>query len=229
MEYFNEIKKWDDLHCEKHVMNLVNNITELLENRGISELYYIDIGANVGKVYDLLKERNNLKKVWMYEASPMLFNYLKIKYEKDDNVVLSHGAISNTEGTVPFDETSMLYQIKNNVEEFNFGLSKIGNSPNQLEINSNKISNLIGNNEEIFNNVSFIKIDTENVDFFILDDLISVVEKFKTKPIIEFEVNYKSSAITNEMAQDILDKYVLVGYKPLRLEDCWGDGILIPN
>jgi hypothetical protein len=123
----------------------------------------------------------------------------------------------------------MLYQIKNNVEEFNFGLSKIGNSPNQLEINSNKISNLIGNNEEIFNNVSFIKIDTENVDFFILDDLISVVEKFKTKPIIEFEVNYKSSTITNEMAQDILNKYVLVGYKPLRLEDCWGDGILIPN
>lgn len=229
MEHFNEIKKWDDLHCEKHVMNLVRNITELLRSRDITELYYIDIGANVGKVYDLLKENNNLKKVWMYEASPLLFEYLKTKYESDDNVVLTHSAISNIEGLVPFDESSILYQINNNVEEFNFGLSKIGNSASQLEINSNKISNLIGDNREILDNVTFIKIDTENVDFFILDDLVSVVSKFKTKPIIEFEVNYQSSTIDRQNAQSILDKFTSVGYKPLSLDDCWGDGILIPN
>ena len=229
MEHFNEIKKWDDLHCEKHVMNLVRNITELLRSRDITELYYIDIGANVGKVYDLLKENNDLKKVWMYEASPLLFEYLKTKYESDDNVVLTHGAISNIEGLVPFDESSILYQITNNVEEFNFGLSKIGNSPSQLKINSNKISNLIGDNREILDNVTFIKIDTENVDFFILDDLVSIVNKFKTKPIIEFEVNYQSSTINRQNAQSILDKFTSVGYKPLSLDDCWGDGILIPN
>jgi FkbM family methyltransferase len=229
MEHFNEIKKWDDLHCEKHVMNLVNNITELLRSKDITELYYIDIGANVGKVYDLLKDKNDLKKVWMYEASPLLFEYLKTKYESDDNVVLTHSAISNGEGLVPFDESSILYQIKNNVEEFNFGLSKIGNSPSELKVNSNKITNLIGNNREILDNVTFIKIDTENVDFFILDDLVSIIENFKTKPIIEFEVNYQSSTINRENAQSILDKYTSVGYKPLRLEDCWGDGILIPN
>lgn len=229
MEHFNEIKKWDDLHCEKHVMNLVRNITELLQSRDITELYYIDIGANVGKVYDLLKENNDLKKVWMYEASPLLFEYLKTKYESDDNVVLTHGAISNIEGLVPFDESSILYQINNNVEEFNFGLSKIGNSSSQLKINSNKISNLIGDNREILDNVTFIKIDTENVDFFILDDLVSIVNKFKTKPIIEFEVNYQSSTINRQNAQSILDKFTSVGYKPLSLDDCWGDGILIPN
>lgn len=229
MEHFNEIKKWDDLHCEKHVMNLVNNITELLSSKGITELNYIDIGANVGKVYDLLKERNNLKKVWMYEASPLLYEYLKLKYESDVNVMLTNVAISDKEGMVPFDESSILYQIKNNVEEFNFGLSKIGNSESELKVNSNKITNLISNNREILDNVTFIKIDTENVDFFILDDLVSIIKDFKVKPIIEFEVNYQSSTINKENAQFILDKYTSVGYKPLRLEDCWGDGILIPN
>jgi FkbM family methyltransferase len=229
MEHFNEIKKWDDLHCEKHVMNLVNNITELLSSKGITELNYIDIGANVGKVYDLLKERNNLKKVWMYEASPLLYEYLKLKYESDVNVMLTNVAISDKEGMVPFDESSILYQIKNNVEEFNFGLSKIGNSESELKVNSNKITNLISNDREILDNVTFIKIDTENVDFFILDDLVSIIKDFKVKPIIEFEVNYQSSTINKENAQFILDKYTSVGYKPLRLEDCWGDGILIPN
>jgi FkbM family methyltransferase len=229
MEHFNEIKKWDDLHCEKHVMNLVNNITELLSSKGITELNYIDIGANVGKVYDLLKERNNLKKVWMYEASPLLYEYLKLKYESDVNVMLTNVAISDKEGMVPFDESSILYQIKNNTEEFNFGLSKIGNSESELKVNSNKITNLISNDREILDNVTFIKIDTENVDFFILDDLVSIIKDFKVKPIIEFEVNYQSSTINKENAQFILDKYSSVGYKPLRLEDCWGDGILIPN
>jgi hypothetical protein len=229
MKYFDKIKLWDDEHCEKHVFNLASNIKEILKSRDINELYYIDIGANVGKVYDLLKKDYTVKKVWMYEASPILFEYLKVKYSEDDKVVLNNVAISDTVGSVIFDESSILYQIDNNIVDLNFGLSKIGNSPNQPTINSNKISNLIDSNKEILNNVSFIKIDTENVDFFILNDLIDIISKFKIKPIIEFEVNYHSSTITKEIAQSILNKFVSVGYKQLKLENCWGDGILIPN
>jgi len=229
MEYFNKVKLWDDEHCEKHVWNLANNMKELLRSRNINELYYLDIGANVGKVYDLLNNGYNVKKVWMYEASPILFNYLKIKYNNNESVVIDNVAISDSKGDVNFDESSIVHQIKSNSSDLNFGLSKIGNSPSQTKVKSNKISNLIGNNDEILNNVTFIKIDTENVDFNILNDLVTIISKFKTKPIIEFEVNYHIGPITKDNAQSILDKFTNVGYKKLKLEDCWGDGILIPE
>jgi len=229
MEYFNKVKLWDDEHCEKHVWNLANNMKELLRSRNINELYYLDIGANVGKVYDLLNNGYNVKKVWMYEASPILFNYLKIKYNNNESVVIDNVAISDSKGDVNFDESSIIHQIKSNSSDLNFGLSKIGNSPSQTKVKSNKISNLIGNNDEILNNVTFIKIDTENVDFNILNDLVTIISKFKTKPIIEFEVNYHIGPITKDNAQSILDKFTNVGYKKLKLEDCWGDGILIPE
>lgn len=229
MEYFNKVKLWDDEHCEKHVWNLANNMKELLRSRNINELYYLDVGANVGKVYDLLNSGYNVKKVWMYEASPILFNYLKIKYNNNESVVIDNVAISDSEGDVNFDESSIVHQIKSNSSNLNFGLSKIGNSPSQTKVKSNKMSNLIGNNDEILNNVTFIKIDTENVDFNILNDLVTIISKFKTKPIIEFEVNYHMGPITKDNAQSILDKFTNVGYKKLKLEDCWGDGILIPE
>lgn len=228
MKHLDKIKEWDNIHCEKHVLNLVNNIKHLLKEKKINEVYYIDIGANVGKVYDLLKKYCTIKKVWMFEASPTLFNYLELKYKEDKNVTLKNIAVSDKLGEVNFDESTIFYQINNNIPDLNFGLSKIVNSSTDLKIQSDKITNLL-DSDEIFNNVSFIKIDTENMDFFILKDLISIVDKFKIKPIIEFEVNYHMSTITKEMAQEILFEYKKYGYKELRLEDCWGEGILIPK
>jgi len=229
MEYFEKVKLWDDEHCEKHVWSLVNNIKELLQSKSINELYYLDIGANVGKVYDLISNGYIVKKVWMYEASPILFDYLKIKYTNDERVVINNIAIFDSEGEVNFDESSIIHQIETNSLDLNFGISKIGNSPSQTKVKSNKLSNLIGENNEILDNVTFIKIDTENVDFNILNDLVTIIDKFKTKPIIEFEVNYHMGPITKETAQSILNKFSNIGYKELKLEDCWGDGILIPE
>lgn len=96
-------------------------------------------------------------------------------------------------------------------------------------IKSNKISNIIKDNDEITNNVAFIKIDTENTDFDILDDLYNVIDTFKIKPIIEFEINYFVKGMSKSEAQSIIDKFQLKGYKPLNIDDCYGDGILIPN
>lgn len=56
-EYFNKIKLWDTKYCEQHVVNLVNNISNTLKEKKITELYYLDIGSNVGKVYDLLNDK----------------------------------------------------------------------------------------------------------------------------------------------------------------------------
>jgi len=226
MKYFNEIKVWDEEVCYKHVLNLVREITNILKQKNIDKLYFLDIGANVGKVYDLLKDVYDVEKVWMYEASPLLYEYLEDKYKDDDKVVTNHVAISNEEGYINFNEESIKYQIENNVGEFNFGLSKIIDSEESVKVRTNKVSSLV--DDEILNNVSFIKIDTENFDFYILEDLLSIIDKFRIKPIIEFEVNYTASPLSREEALIILDGFTNLGYKKIILDDCQGDGILIP-
>ena len=110
MKYFNEIKVWDEEVCYKHVINLVRGITNILKQKNIDKLYFLDIGANVGKVYDLLKDVYDVEKVWMYEASPLLYEYLEDKYKDDDKVVTNHVAISNEEGYINFNEESIKQQ-----------------------------------------------------------------------------------------------------------------------
>jgi FkbM family methyltransferase len=167
----------------------------------------------------------------MYEASSLLYNYIKEKYKNNNAVVINNLAISDTEQTIQFNEESIIYQIENNASYFNFGLSHItctSSTNSYTSIQSQKISNIIKDNNEIINNVSFIKIDTENTDFKILEDLSTVINLFKIKPVIEFEVNYLSSNHTKEKAQNILDLFALEGYHSLNIEECSGDGILIP-
>ena len=224
-----KIKIWDDNICAKHVINLVNGINHLLTLNKIEKLNYVDIGANVGKVYDLLSQRIEIESAWMFEASPILFSYLEDKYLNDTKVKLENFAIDNKTEVVHFDESSMLHQFDSYVEEYNFGLSKIMRTNFSKEVNSIKISDYFNDNPEIFNCVNFIKIDTESVDFNILVDLINVIEKFKKKPIIEFEVNYMNAGFTFDTAQMVLDEYIKLGYRKLNLKDCHGDGLLIPE
>jgi FkbM family methyltransferase len=228
MEHYNDIKKWDDEFCANHVVNLVRNITKILKEKNITNLSYIDIGANVGKVYDLLSENFVINKVWMYEASPILFEYIKEKYSSDSKVIVNNNVVLDRSGKIQFDQSSLIYEINNNQHNLNLGLSKIGNSNYSTEVNSIKISDVILNTSEIQNDVTFIKIDTENVDFNILNDLFDVIQQFKNKPIIEFEINYFVSNMNISDAQFILDKYVDLGYNKIDLRSISGDGILIP-
>lgn len=231
IKYKEQIEVWDKRDCAQHVANLVNNINNILKERNIKEYYYIDIGANVGKVYDMLSSLAPVKRVWMYEASPLLYNYMVDKYRDDNAVVLNNLAISDHEGILQFDESSMLHQIQHNINhttQYNFGLSQLRTTDVSVPVTSTKISNIIKTNSEIFNKVSFIKIDTESVDFKILEDLVTVVNLFKIKPVIEFERNYNHCGYSDQKAQLILNLFVEVGYRPLHLEECQGDGILLP-
>lgn len=228
MKYYNDIKKWDDTFCINHVINLVRTIGDTFKENGIKELHYLDIGANVGKVYDLLNEYYGVKKVWMYEASPILFEYLNEKYQNDEKVSVDNVAVFDTEGVVNFDQSSILNEIKNNQSNLNLGLSKIGESVFSTQVRSIKISDVIRKSEDIKKNVNFIKIDTESVDFNILDDIYGVIDLFEKKPIIEFEINYFVSRTPIEVAQNILDKYRDIGYNEISLLQTQGDGVLIP-
>jgi FkbM family methyltransferase len=223
------IKKWDDVYCAQHVYNLVNNITSLFLRNKINEISYLDIGANVGKVYDLLSKKIKINEAYFIEASPILFNYLKQKYSENKNLFLFNNAAFNKNDTIHFDQTSMLYQFQHNLKEnLNLGLSRINYSENSVPVQAISLSNfLIENN--LFDKLSFIKIDTESVDFLILEDILNVISKFINKPVIEFEVNYSNCNMTDNTAQLILDNYHSNGYHHLKISNCHGDGLLVPS
>lgn len=222
------IRRWDDLFCAQHVINLVGNITSLFKVNNFTDISYLDIGANVGKVYDLLSKNLTINEAHLIEASPILFNYMRQKYCENKNVFLYNNAAYNKSDIIYFDQTSMLYQFEQNLKEnLNLGLSKINHAKNSVPVHAISVSNFI--NENNLFNLSFIKIDTETVDFLILEDILNVINKFINKPVIEFEVNYSNCNMTDDTAQLILDNYNLNGYRKLSLTDCHGDGLLIPT
>lgn len=225
--YHDLIKKWDEHHCAQHVNNLAWGISDFFKHHDINEISYIDIGANVGKVYDLLAGLMKVKNAYFFEASPLLYGYLEEKYKNNNDIIMYNYAISNVDSEVCFDESSMLYQFQNNIENLNLGLSKITHH-SDVRVKARKISSLLQELPGAFE-CKFIKIDTESMDLHILQDLVSIITKFKTLPVIEFEKNYNGNNITDEQAQEILDLYGGAGYKPLNIHECHGDGLLVPE
>lgn len=223
------ISDWDRLHCEKHVINLITNINPIIKNH-FDNICLIDIGANVGKVYDLLKQHINIDEVYMFEPNGNLYRYLIKKYKDNINTHIYHSAVFSENRSIYFDESSMDYQIDhlNKSDEINFGLSKISNDKTSNVVNGIKISTFFQENNHLYNKKCFIKIDTETFDYQILEDLYSVITNFIYKPIIEFENNYYCLGNSLTWAQSVIDKYVDIGYKEITVQRNMGDGILEP-
>lgn len=230
--FFEKIKIWDDNLCEQHVGNSTRFISTLFLANNINTINYIDIGSNVGKVYDVISRHLIIQNAWMFEGSPTLFNYSKNKYKDNSAVQITHAAISNIEQEICFSEDSLLWQLnQEDTKSLNLGLSKIGGSQPSDTIalvQAKKLSNILKDNTNMLDSCNFIKIDTESVDILILEDLITVLSQFKTKPVIEFEVNYNALNMTSKEAQNIIDLYLPFGYRSIDMQHCSGDGYLIP-
>lgn len=229
MDYYKHIEDWDKYYCEKHVIALCNNISQIFISKNIHTLNYIDIGANVGKVYDVLSTMINIDQAHLFEASPILYGYISKKFEQHPSVKTYHRAIYKDERTVSIDESSMIYQLsQSEYNDLNFGLSKISGL-NQGNVQAIPISTFLNNNESLYHNINFIKIDTESVDLEILEDILTIISHFPVKPLIEFEKNYFLNGHTDDYCQSILDQFVPYGYGYINIRECQGDGILIPQ
>lgn len=234
--YFDEIKWWDMYDSEKHVHNLCANLKGELISLGVREVYMMDIGANVGKVYDLLKRSESVffsvKKCWMYEPSDLLCNYIIEKYRKNEDIKIFNYALSDKSEKVFFDQRSMLEQIEWRKEVFNFGLSRITEWNDQRwNLSTARVQNIIKLSLDLSNSVNFIKIDTENNDYPILNGILEVIDLFKTKPVISFENNWKMNKnLTEKYAQEVLDGFVEKGYYYIKVSDLKNkDGLLTPK
>lgn len=228
--YMNKIiTDWDNIYCEQHISGLIHSIKQILPLYYSNDICFIDIGANVGKVYDLLKKIFNISETHMFEANTRLYEYLIYKYKNISHMYIYNKAVCLENGSVYFDESSMDYQIRHNhTKDINLGLSYITTYATKQQIESIKFSDFLEKNTDIYSKQCFIKIDTENYDYQILSDLISVINNFKNKPIIHFENNYFVNGNESIWAQNIINRYIDIGYEKLDVHRYMGDGILKP-
>ena len=57
------IKIWDDELIERNIGIEINYLKDYFDPKNLTELSYIDIGANVGKFYDVLSRDYSIKQV----------------------------------------------------------------------------------------------------------------------------------------------------------------------
>ena len=212
-------KRWDSEntgmvhnHVQVYDRLLANNIPAL---RGM-----IDIGSNTGLFYDAIKSKMPIDHCWMVEANVHLASYARSKYDADSVSVIS-AAMGNSNGVAYFFPDDPFTERSPN--RHNLGLGRVLSKSEKVysecvQIPMITISSFL--TEQMFETVDLIKIDTENMDFVILEDLISVIPKFKQLPIISFECNWQD--VPTDFAPtispaDILQTYANMGY--CRIDD----------
>lgn len=217
------IKIWDENLIEQHVGIEVRYLTEYFTDK--KKISYVDIGANVGKFYDVLSRTYEIGDVYMVEPAPQLFEYITEKFKDKKNCKLFNFAISNENG-----ETYFQTQCIDNstTDRIDMGVSKIhqNQSGHLIKMVSGYqfLTDYIPNLEDI----DFIKIDTETHDYLILESIIPIIEKLEKKPFILFEHNYHS-LMSDQEAERIINEFTnRCGYENINFKSLHGDCFIKP-
>ena len=202
---------WDKVEVAQHCYSVVDRISDYLVKNNKNNIKVLDIGANVGKIYDLLSEKFTIEKYVMYEASPILCEYMEKKFHGLSQVEIKNFAVSDSCKETFMDETSIKLALKEDKYEYTYNLGVQGvttweNTP-IIQLSAEAILNA---NYNFFENVDVIKIDTETVDYLILKSMSSFISKMKNKPLICFEHNYMfcNPEIIPEDAEKIYNYYI---------------------
>ena len=220
------IKYWDDELVEQHVGQDIGYINNYFNNLKVDTISYIDIGANVGKIYDCLKKSFNIEKTIMVEANKKLSDYITDKYKNQSNIEIHNIGITETAGNFKIHEAGF-ENLNELTRSINLGLSRIEKESGDTECVT--MDYFLRNINSIKpEKISFIKIDTETKDYYILRDMMNWIHENKIQPYILFENNYFFS-MTVEEAQIIIDDFCnLCKYEPLNVATAPGDSVLIP-
>jgi hypothetical protein len=127
MKFLDRIEKWDKEFSRKICgQGPLNYINQYVGNNKIAEVYYLDIGSNVGTVYDDLDLLVNIEKAFLVEPS-WIFMYLTGKYKSDDKVELFNLAISdvNEIGFLQQEGLKRLHAPHMNENTMNLGCAKL--------------------------------------------------------------------------------------------------------
>ena len=228
------IRYWDygEQGVGQHCIRECEEIIKFFREKNQEKINVLDIGANVGKIYDFLSEKLNVETYIMYEASPILSKYLQEKYSENDAVKINNYAVSNCDGDVFIPENNIKTILDENKYEYfgNLGIQSVNNIQG-TPIKQLSILDILENNKDFYEKIDLIKIDTESFDYIILEKMFSFIKKMDKKPLICFEHNYMfcNPAVSKEESEKIYNSYIKdCGYIGINFNELSGDGFLYP-
>ncbi len=218
------IKIWDNELIEKHIGTEINYLRDFFGDKNITKLSYIDIGANVGKFYDVLSKEYEIEKVVMVEPAPQLNEYIKEKFRSVPNCVIYDYAISDKTGKTFFQTHSIEHST---LDHINMGVSKIHHE-NGHEVDMVSGYDFLKNYVEDLESFDFIKIDTETHDYQILKSIMPLIQLLNKKPFILFEHNYKDQMSEEDARNILIDFAETCKYEPINFDELFGDSYFKP-
>ena len=199
------IKFWDDEIVQGHINNETSIIFEYFKSKNIETINYVDIGANVGKYYDVIIANGfKVNIAIMDEAAPDLYNYMVNKFANKPNCKIYNYAVSDVDGVIKFESHIETYKDRDpNDKSINLGLAKMPHAQSNNSGEGIEVPVITGKSffenyvNEYKNDINLIKIDTENRDYNILKSITSYINTMQNKPFIILEHNYH-----NDMSYD---------------------------
>lgn len=213
-----DIKHWDEHLCKQHVVNEINQLIAQLKDK--KSIKFLDIGANVGKFYDVFSERYDIDSCILVEPNPYLAEYLNKKFNTPEVIVIDKA--------VTDDSYSGKANFYINPTVNNLGLSKLDKHNGNFLVDTIKFSDLLENYWHSIKDFDFIKIDTENHDFNLLEVLYKKLITTNFRPIIAFENNFKGY-LKEDQAKSIYDTFINnLNYKGPEFKHLPGDVVIYP-
>ena len=174
----------------------------------------IDIGAHKGESIKLFSKNFIIKKIISFEASPINFEYLKKKIEKNKQrhhnteIVLENKALGAEDKIIEFNQfnessSSTIKEIDKESKYYKrkFRLINFLNNKEtyqKIKIKISKLKDYIEKNN--IKKIDFMKIDTEGYEFEIL---LGLENKIKLVDIIMFEHHYDNMIKKGYTFEDI--------------------------
>jgi len=195
--------EWDNYYCNNLEYTSYGHPTRELVEKNFIDNYFIkkekreviDIGAHIG--FHSLYFSELFKSVYSFEASVVNYECLLCNTKIKKNINCYNFAIGETFSycniNIPWD-----FPIKENI---NSGMGYISNG-NEIEIRPLDSFK--------FNNISFIKIDVEGYEYFVLKGAIETLKN--NKLLLMFESNGNERRY-NKTYSDIDQFLISIGYK----------------
>ncbi len=225
------IEYWDKNIVSRHIGTELQWLFKYLNENNITNVSYIDIGSNVGKFYDEISKEYTVNKCVMVEPSESLFKYMNEKYSGINSIEMFNFAISDENGSFELDNSvTVSIDYFNNIgvnESINLGLSKLSKHRPGSTICYSMEYFLTDINSIPLTDITFIKIDSENMDLQIIKNMTELFKKNNINPFILFENNYHndmSSDDANEIMKNFTSK---CGYEEVDLTYS-GDNFIMP-
>ena len=224
------IKYWDNELVISHIGTELNWLLSYLDTNKIERVSFIDIGGNVGKFFDELSKKYIIEKCIIVEPSKVLYNHMVEKFSGSPNVEIFNFAISDENGKFNFTDSAeqsiSFFEKNNNSDGINLGLSKLSKFSGDTLCYSMEYF-LENFNTIPLDNLSFIKIDTENMDLNIIKSMTNFFHRNNMNPFILFENNYHNDMKTEDAIKIMNDFCTLCGYEMVDLSNP-GDNFIKP-